>query len=178
MLLKAHFATQKKHRKQSNTHNSPPGKTWPQSCRVSEVKESSVSTRTTLWLRPWIDMIPRAAVDPGALATPHPGCEPFKTAPLPRGLAHPLARWRSNEPAAAAVVVICGGMGRRSERVRVSELPAMGQMALGLRPRDLNLAANRSHEFNDPAWERSRKKENARCYDQTPSISRAEKYTE
>jgi len=47
----------------------PPGKTWPQSCRVREVKEFSWSTRTTPWLRPDIDNTPL----PVALAPSLPG---------------------------------------------------------------------------------------------------------
>lgn len=65
----------------------------------------------------------------------------------PRGA--PL-EWRPNKPPVLGTVALLGGMGRRKERVRVSELPAMGQMALGLRPRDLNFAAKRSQELRDP----------------------------
>ena len=46
--------------------NIPPGRTVPQSCKVSDVKEPSLSTRTTPWLRPDNDSTPRpVAVVPG-----------------------------------------------------------------------------------------------------------------
>ena len=43
----------------------PPGRTWPQSCSVREVRLFSLSTLTTLWLRACIDRTPRpVALEP------------------------------------------------------------------------------------------------------------------
>ena len=40
----------------------PPGRTCPQSCKVNDVRLFSVSTRTTLWLKPCMLSTPRPDV--------------------------------------------------------------------------------------------------------------------
>ena len=72
---------------------------------------------------------------------------------IPRGA--PFECKPKSPPLADDVVELLAGMGRRSDSVRVSELPAIGQIALELSPLDLNFAAKRSHEFRDPGGEDS-----------------------
>lgn len=107
-----------------------------------------------------MEMIPRAAAD-GMFAPLRRVCWGLGLPPGERGAAEdgipreaPFEFKPKIPPPADVevdvVVALLGGIGRRRERVRVSELPEIGQIALGLSPRDLNFAANRSQEFRDP----------------------------